>query len=58
MDTTSVGMADSERGGATPIFDELVKRFGLKSLAEPIVSTPAGEPAVEGGTRDEIVAAS
>lgn len=58
MDTTSVGMADSERGGATPIFDELVKRFGLKPLAESIVSAPAGESVVEGGTRDEVVAAS
>jgi hypothetical protein len=45
MDETSVGMADSEpRSGSTPIFDELVGRFGLTQFAEPIVGT-AGEHA-------------
>lgn len=59
MDTTSVGTADSvARSGATPIFDELVGRYGLQLRAEAIVSAPAGEPAVETGTRDEVVAAS
>lgn len=58
MDTTSVGTAESERIGGTPIFDELVGRYGLKLRAEAIVSAPAGEPVVESGTRDEVVAAS
>jgi hypothetical protein len=58
MDTKSVGTADSERTGPTPIFDELVGRYGLQLKAEAIVSTPAGEPAVENGTRNEVAAAS
>ena len=60
MDTTSVGTAESESTGGTPIFDELVGRYGygLKLSAEVIVSAPAGEPAVESGARDEVVAAS
>lgn len=59
MDTTSVGTADSvDRTGTTPIFDELVGRYGLKLEAEAIVSAPAGEPAVETGTRNEVAAAS
>jgi hypothetical protein len=58
MDTKSVGTADSERTGTTPIFDELVGRYGLKLNADALVSTPAGEPAVENGTRDEVAAAS
>ncbi len=58
MDTTSVGTADSQgRWGATPIFDELVGRYGLQDT-RAIVSAPAGEPAVENGTRGEVVAAS
>lgn len=58
MDTTSVGTAESERTGGTPIFDELVGRYGLQLDAEAFVSAPAGEPAVESGTRDEVVVAS
>jgi hypothetical protein len=56
MDTTSVGMADSvERSGATPIFDELVGRYGLKPQAEATVTTAAtGEPAAEEDVLDEL----
>jgi hypothetical protein len=56
MDTTSVGTADSVgRSGATPIFDELVGRYGLKPQAEAIMTTAAsGEPAVDGDVLDEL----
>jgi hypothetical protein len=48
MDTTSVGTADSvERSGSTPIFDELVGRFGLQLPGEAVVTAPAGEPTEE-----------
>jgi hypothetical protein len=39
MDTTSVGMADSvETSGQTPIFDELVGRYGQPLAGEPAVN--------------------
>jgi hypothetical protein len=38
METTSVGMADSvETSGLTPIFDELVGRYGQPLAGEPAV---------------------
>ena len=38
MDTTSVGTADSVEGsGETPIFDELVGRYGFPLAAEAMV---------------------
>jgi hypothetical protein len=47
MDTTSVGTADSVEGtGETPIFDELVGRYGLTLPAEAMVPAQAGNAAV------------
>jgi hypothetical protein len=39
METTSVGMADSvTKPGLTPIFDELVGRYGQPLAGEPVAS--------------------
>jgi hypothetical protein len=57
MEKTSVGMADSEsRLGATPIFDELVGRYGLTPLAEAVVGKAAEQSGVGEADRVEQVA--